>query len=51
MYKLSDDGLAVMVKKDGKWKVKYRHKTKKEAQAQLRALYANDPHAKAGKEK
>ena len=47
-YKLSDDGKAVMEQKSGKWHVKHRFPTKKEALAYLRALYANVKDAKRG---
>ena len=38
-YKIS--GNTVMVKRTDKWQVLKKHKTKKEAIAHLRALYAN----------
>ena len=40
-YKLSDDGKAILVYKDGGWQVKYRHASKKEALAQLYQLVKN----------
>jgi len=49
-YKLSEDGLAVMVKRRGskRWVVLKRHKSKKKASAHLRALYANVEEAGSG---
>ena len=40
-------GKTVWVLHNGKWVPKYVHKSHADAIQQLRALYANDPHASA----
>jgi len=47
-YKLSEDGKAVMVLKNGKWKVKKRYTNKQEARRYLTALNMNVREAKDG---
>jgi len=42
-------GTTVQVKRAGKWVTLHRHKTKAEAEAHLKALYANTGKAHGGK--
>lgn len=43
-YRLSDDGLSVMVQKNGKWRVLKKHPSRKAAKKHLAALAINVEH-------